>query len=377
MFHRIMAITRKEFRQIRRDRRTLAVLLVFPAMMLVLFGYALNFDVKHIGLAVYDEVRTATSRDFRDAFLHSEYFDLKYVLHSKSQVDDLFGRDMARVALIIPWDFSDRVLAGRTATVQVLIDGSNANTAGTALGYVQAIVQDYAAGVFVHAESRQGGKTMTLPIDLRPRVWYNPELKSAKFLVPGLIGFILSITAVISIALSIVRERERNTMEQLVISPVTSSELIIGKILPYILISLVATVVILVAGYFLFGIDVKGSYLWLFVATLAFLTACLSLGLLISTIAETQQVAFQISILSTMLPTFLLSGIVFPIRNMPEIIRLFTYAVPARYFLVALRSIILKGSGVSAFRQDLFFLLGFALVTMAVSMARMRMKRLS
>jgi ABC-2 type transport system permease protein len=376
MWCRLWAISKKEFRQIRRDRRTLALLLFFPSFMLVLFGYALNFDFKHQALALYDESQTAESRAFARAFTHSEYFDLTQTLTNKQQVDRLMGRDLIRAALIIPRGFSDDLAAGRTASVQILLDGANASAAGTALGYIQAIVQDYSARIQIEALERRGGQAPALPLDVRPRVWYNPELKSAKFLLPGLIGFILSITAVVSIALSIVRERERGTMEQLVISPVSPFELIIGKILPYIFISLSATAAILLAGALLFGISVKGSFVCLFCITLAFVTACLGMGMLISTLADTQQVAFQISILSTMLPTFLLSGIIFPIRNMPDIIQMITYAVPARYFLVALRGVILKGTGMSAYGGQVLALLAFASITVGVSMLRMRRKQI-
>jgi ABC-2 type transport system permease protein len=375
MWRRLSAISRKEFRQIRRDRRTLALLLFFPSFMLVLFGYALNFDFKHQALAVCDEDQTADSRAFARAFTHTEYFDWTQTLSGRGQVDRLMARGLIRAAVVIPRNFSNALAGGRTADVQILIDGANASAAGTALGYLQAIVQDYSEGIRISALERRGLRTSAPPLDLRPRVWYNPELKSALFLLPGLIGFILSITAVISIALSIVRERERGTMEQLVISPVSPLELILGKTLPYVLISLAATGGILLAGALLFGITVKGSMLCLFLIVLAFLTACLGLGMLISTLADTQQVAFQISILATMLPTFLLSGIVFPIRNMPGVIRAITYAVPARYFLVGLRGVILKGTGLSSYGVQILALLAFALLTMGASMLRMRRRQ--
>ena len=375
MWRRLSAISRKEFRQIRRDRRTLALLLFFPSFMLILFGYALNFDFKHQTLAVCDQDQTAASRAFARAFTHTEYFDLTQILTSQRQVDHLMGRDLIRVAVIIPRNFSNNLAAGRIAAVQILIDGANASAAGMALGYIQGIVQDYSAGIQISALERRGIHAPAPPLDLRPRIWYNPALKSALFLLPGLIGFILSITAVISIALSIVRERERGTMEQLVISPVSPIELILGKTLPYILISLAATAGILLAGALLFGIVVKGSTLCLFLIVLSFLAACLGMGMLISTLADTQQVAFQISILATMLPTFLLSGIVFPIRNMPVVIRAITYAVPARYFLVALRGVILKGTGLSSYGIQILALLVFALLTMGASVLRMRRRQ--
>ena len=372
MFPRIRPIVIKEFRQIIRDRRTLGVLLLVPAFMLVMFGYALNFDVRHLYLAVCDQDRSRTSREFVEGFLHSEYFDLKAVLSDARAIDALMGEEKVRVALVIPPDFSERLLAGREAGVQVIVDGANASTATTAVGYVNAVIQDYSTKVLVSAWRRAGGADLLTPVDYRPRIWYNPELRSAKFLVPGLIGFILMITTVISTALSIVREKEQGTMEQIAVSPIRPVELILGKTLPYAVISLVGTVIILLASYALFGIVVRGSLLLLFLVTFIFLCGGLGLGLLISTVADSQQVAFQMAVLATMLPTFLLSGFVFPIRNMPVPVRIITHVVPARYFLVALRGIILKGVGLSAFYDQVLFLLGYAALTLGLSAVRMR-----
>jgi len=211
-----------------------------------------------------------------------------------------------------------------------------------------------------------------MPIDYRPRVWYNPELRSAKFLVPGLIAFILMVTAVISTSLSVVRESEKNTIEQIIVSRARPIEFIVGKTVPFMVISFVATMIILVVSYILFDVEIKGSLPLLFSITLIFLAGCLGLGLLISTVAETQQVAFLLAVILTMLPTFLLSGFVFPIRNMPVVIQVITYLIPARYFLVVLRSIILKGVGIQAFYSDVLFLAGFAVVVLTVSAVRMK-----
>jgi len=372
MSSRIRPIVIKEFRQISRDRRTLGVLLVIPAFMLVMFGYALNFDVRRVPLAVCDQDRSRASREFAESFLHSEYFDLKHRLSDAREIDGLMGGERVRVALVIPPDFSERLLGGREATVQVLVDGANASAAATAVGYVGAMAQDHSSKIAIRASARTGRPGVPLPIDYRPRVWYNPELKSAKFLVPGLIGFILMITAVISTALSVVREKEQGTIEQIVVSPIRPVELILGKTIPYILISLAATAIILLVSYLLFDVAVRGSYLLLFGVTLLFLAGALGLGLLISTVADSQQVAFQMALLVTMLPTFLLSGFVFPIRNMPLPVQAITHIVPARYFLVALRGIVLKGVGLSALYDQALFLLAFAALTLGVSSARLR-----
>ena len=363
---------RKEFRQIRRDKRALGVLLFIPAMMLVMFGYALNFDVKHSALAVCDEDNSKTSREFTQLFFNSEYFDYAYQLADLRNMDELLDVEKARAVIVIPADFSHNVAEGKDVSIQVIVDGANSNAATTVLGYISAIVQQYSLNVMTKTFYRKGGERIVKPIDLRPRVWYNPELRSAKFLVPGLIAFILTITAVISTSLAVVREWELGTVEQIIVSPIKPVELILGKTIPYTIIALIATVIILIASYVLFGVSIKGSVLWLFVVTFVFLVGSLGLGLLISTIAGTQQVAFMVAVIATMLPTFILSGFVFPIRNMPIIIQAVTYFIPARYFLVALRSIILKGVGPSAFWDQLLFLIAYAALMLGASSVRMK-----
>ncbi|MBU1319616.1 MAG: ABC transporter permease [candidate division Zixibacteria bacterium] len=372
MTNRLKPVIKKELRQISRDRRTLGILLFIPAFMLVMFGYALNFDVRDISLAVCDEDKTSSSREFIESFLHSEYFTLNYSVNDPRELDELLDNGDALVAIVVPIGFSESILAGRTSSVQVLVDGTNPTSASTAVGYATAIVQSYSNKIITHSLMRVGRSGVAAPIDYRPRIWFNPELKSAKFLIPGLIGFILMVTAVVSTSLSIVREKERGTMEQLTVSPLNPIELILGKTIPYIVISLVATVAILIVGQVLFDVTVKGSYALLLLVTLIYLTACLGLGLLISSISDSQQVAFQIAVMATMLPTFLLSGFVFPIRNMPIVVQAVTYIVPARFFMVALRAIVLKGVGITAFWDQLLYLLAFALLTIGLSSLRMR-----
>jgi len=369
---RIRPVVKKEFRQIFRDKRTLGILLFVPAFMLVMFGYALSFDVKHISLAVYDADRSSMSRDFIENFLHSEYFDLNYYLSRFDDADRLLAEGKALVLLAIPEDFSENMSQRETTTIQVLVDGTNPTTASSAVSYVSTLVQDYSTLLTTEALERSGISIEALPIDFRPRVWFNPELESAKFLVPGLIGFILMVTAVVSTSLSIVREKERGTMEQITVSPLKPIELILGKTIPYVIISLAATISILVVGHLLFDVSIHGSLLLLFIVTLIFLTGCLGLGLLISTISESQQVAFMIAVIATVLPTFLLSGFVFPIRNMPVWVQVVTYLIPARYFMVALRSIILKGAGIAAFWDQVLLMIAFAVLTITISARRMR-----
>jgi ABC-2 type transport system permease protein len=372
MIGRIRAILVKEFRQIARDRRSLGVLLFLPLFLLVMFGYAVSLDVRHVPLAVYDGDKSPQSRKLIEGFRHSEYFNFKYDLTSIAEIDELLARERARAVLVIPRGFSRRLSRGQTCQVQVLLDGSNASSASTALGYIQVVIQQFAAGLTSGALLRLGTARYLLPVDLRPRVWFNPELSSSVYLVPGLVTFILSISAVISTALSIVREKERGTMEQILVSPIRPLELIVGKTIPYAAVSLAVTVAVLAASYLLFGVVIQGSYLLLLLVILLFLLACLGLGLLISTLVATQQMAFTVSGLITVLPTFILSGFVFPIRNMPLAIQAVTFLFPARFFLAALRSVIIKGAGLAAFWDQALGLGIFAFGTLALSTLRMR-----
>ena len=373
MFKRIRPIIIKEFRQIRRDRRSLGVLLILPAFLVFLIGYALNFDVKHISVAIFDQDRTQTSREFLRGFFNSEYFDARYSVESYREIDELLDRGSALVAIVIPPRFSRDLDAGRDATIQILVDGSNANTATTVLGYVNAIVQTYSSSIASTFLARHG-RDLYQPIDFRPKIWYNPELVSAKFLVPGLIGFILMLSAVISTSLSVVRERERGTIEQIIVSPLHTTDVILGKTAAYLIIALFGSVVVLVTGFILFDISIRGSLLWLYVGILIFLIGALGQGLLISTIAETQQVAFMISVFSSLLPSFLLSGFVFPIRSMPVALQIISNLTPAKFFLVVVRSVIIKGAGPSAI-WDQYLAMGiFDAVMITLSSVRLLRK---
>lgn len=379
---KVRAIAGKEYRQAARDPLTLAMLLGLPTMMLLLYGYAVNFDVRHIRLAVEDRDKSAASRDLEAAFLNSGYFDLAADLPTGADLARLTERRRAAAILVIPETYGRDVAAGRTARVQLVIDGADANTATTVLGYAAAVVAEAnvavvrgAAGGSAAAVGGSGsgasGAGGGAPIDYEPRVWYNPELKSTQFLVPGLVGFILMLTAVLSTALSVVREKERGTMEQLRVSSLSPGELLIGKTLPYLSISLAATAIILLAARVLFGVVVRGSYLDLFAVTLVYLIGALGLGLLVSSVADTQAMAFQLGATSSMLPAILLSGFIFPIRSMPLPVRVITYAVPARYFLVVLRGIILKGAGLAPYGRDMAFLLVYAAAVLGLAFARL------
>jgi ABC-2 type transport system permease protein len=368
---KVWAVARKEVRQASRDPLTLTMLLGVPTMMLLLYGYAINFDVRHVNLAVQDLDKTARSRNLVASFVNSTYFD---------QVADLpAGVDLERVTqsrsavgiLVVPEGYAGDLAAGRTASLQLLLDGADANTATTVIGYAEALVA--AANASLRQEEVPG-RVGLADIDYRPRVWYNPELKSTQFLVPGLIGFILMLTGVLSTALAVVREKERGTIEQLRVTSLRPGELIAGKTLPYLIISLTATVLILVAARLLFDLSVRGPYFDLFLATLIYLVGALGFGLFVSSVAASQAMAFQIGIFASMLPAMFLSGFIFPIRSMPTLVQVLTYVVPARYFNVILRGVILKGAGLELYLRDVAFLLLYATATLTVAYARLTRK---
>ena len=364
MIRKTMAVAVKEIRQIGRDRRTLVILIFVPAAFLLIYGYALNFDIRHVRLAVEDRDRSPDSRALVSAFVNSGYFDYAADVVTAGELERLIDRNEVRAALVIPEDYGRHLTAGRPVTVQVIIDGDNANTASTVVGYAQAIVAE--------ASAEYGGRVaIALPLQLEPRVWYNPQLRSTLFLVPGLIAYIAMITAVTSTALSIVREKERGTMEQIRMAPLNPVSYILGKTVPYLLLSLMSAVLIIGVAMVLFDLPMRGSWLMLLATITLFLIGAQAQGLVISSVAPNQQVAFQVALLSSLLPTFILSGFIFPIASMPEAIQYVTIVIPARYFIVALRAIVLKGAGLASFANDLLALGTFALVMLALASARL------
>lgn len=355
MFNRIYAIAKKESRQLRRDTRMLFIVFFFPVVLLAIFGYAINFDVKHIQIAVYDQDRSDYSRDFISGLISSEYFDLIVNIESDDEIKELLNKKIVQAVVVIPEDLSEKILTKRGAKIQFLVDGVDGNSANVIKNYVNAATYSYSLE-FTKEYLALTGKRMYVPIDLQPRFWFNPDLQSTRFLIPGLMGMILIITAVISISLSIVREKERGTIEQINVSPLSSLEFIIGKTIPYIVISLINASIVLSAGYVLFGIAIKGSILLLLLGTFTFLFAALSLGIFISTIADSQQVAFQAANVTSLLPSLILSGFIFPIESMPAAIQVLTNITPAKFYIVILRAILLRGAGISAFWDQLIYL---------------------
>ena len=329
----------KEVRQILRDRRSLLVLLFVPAFFLLVYGYALNWDIRHVRLGVEDRDKSAASRSLVAAFVNSGYFDLVADIRSSDDITHVMDRGLARAILVIPSGLSRELEAGRTVSVQVLLDGDNANTATTVMGYALTILQSESSKYRL-VTSATGPVVTALP-----RVWYNPQLRSALFLVPGLIAYIAMITSVVSTALSIVREKERGTMEQVRMAPLNAASFVLGKTIPYYVIALISSLAILLVAMVLFGLPMRGSWIVLLATTSLYLVAALGLGLFVSSLAETQQVAFQVAVLASFLPTLMLSGFIFPISSMPAVLQAVTTIVPAKYFLIALRGIVLKGVG--------------------------------
>jgi drug efflux transport system permease protein len=368
--NKILAVAIKELRQAARDPFSLTLLLVLPVTLLLLYGFALNFDVRHVALALEDRDHSAASRELVQAFVRSTYFDLRRVLPAGADAAALFERREAQAVLVVPQRFGADLAAGLAPRLQLLLDGSDAQSATTILGYAQGVVAD--RNVRVLAEALGVRDAAELPgVSYEPRVWYNPDLRSTEFLVPGLIGFILMLTAVVATALSLVRERERGTLEQLRITALRPAQLVVGKLVPYLGISLAATAIILGAAQLVFGVTIRGTILDLFLATLVYLVGALGWGLFVSTIAANQAMAFQIGVLSSMLPAIFLSGFIFPLRTLPLPLYVLSHVVPARYYLVVLRGVVLKGASLAAYADQMAFLGMFALAVMGVAWVRL------
>ena len=345
MNSRVGAIIRKEFIQIRRDRRTLAIVLVLPVMQLLLLGYAINTVVDHLPTVVLDESRDADSRALVSALSNSGYFDVISYTHERGEVIGAVDAGKAKVGLLIPPDYGDQVLRGQVGLVQLLVDGSDPNIAQAALFAASVVTQAHSATINASTIARLGQGRPPGGVELRPVVLYNPSMLSANFMVPGIIGLIMQFQTLILTAFAVVRERERGTLEQLIVTPIRPWELMLGKLLPYTVTSSIGAVVALLAGWLLFGVDIQGSVVQLAALSVLFLLGSLGLGLLISTVSQTQGQAMQIA-LFVLMPTLLLSGFMFPRETMPWIVQQIGLLIPLTYYLQILRGIILKGVGI-------------------------------
>lgn len=366
---RLWAVIRKELIQVRRDRITLALVVGIPVIELLMFGYALNAVTDHIATVVFDESGTASSRSFVSSFDNTGYFTVRRWAATREEAMRAIDRGDAKVALIIPPDFGDDILGGRPATAQLIVDGSDPSVAQTAMFSGGLIAQVQSATVTIEALNRLGQTSNARGgIELRPVVLYNPRMLSVKFMVPALIGLVLQLQGVLLTALAVVRERERGTLEQLIVSPVRSGELMLGKILPNIALCLASTVMTLAIARVLFDVPVVGSTIELLLLTLPFLFGTLGIGLAISVVARNQAQALQMTMF-TLLPSILLSGFLFGRKGMPEIFQWMSLAIPMTYYLEILRGVILKGAGIEVLWPQALALTVFAIVTLGISVA--------
>lgn len=363
----IKAIAKKETKHLLRDKRMLFVIFFFPAFLLVVFGYAINFDVEKIKLAVYDKDNSELSRNYTESLTSSGYFILTKYIDSDKDIKTTLDTKSAQAVIVFPNNFSKYYYSvGQESKVQVLIDGVDGNTASIITKYIQSANLAYNQKVSSKIMAFYGIEQYK-PIDIKPIFWYNITLQTTKFLIPGLIAMILVVIAVISVSLSLVREKEKGTIEQLNVSSLTAVELLIGKSIPYIFIALLNSAGILIAGFLLFDIVVKGSVLLLTVCTLLFIFSSISIGIFISVVAESQQLAFSLATFATLLPSMILSGFIFPIESMPELVQIITNITPAKFFIVILRAIILKGVGLSIIWDQMLYLIIFTFILLSAS----------
>jgi ABC-2 type transport system permease protein len=375
MGSRLLPIMRKEFIHIIRDPRTLVVMFVMPLMQLILLGYAATSDVRNIPLAVLDQSRTPQSRHLIDSFVQSGQFSMARLASSEQDLAQLVDAGTVRAGLIIPPTYAADLVGGRGAQAAFVLDGSDPSVASSALSSARLIGQVEATNIQQQALARRGGgATLSPPLEVRARVWYNPDMVSAVFMVPGLIGLLLQMQATLLTSSAIVRERERGTIEQLIVTPIRPLELIVGKILPYAVLALLITIEVLVIGTFWFGVPIKGSITLLLGISCLFLLSNLGIGLFISTVAHTQQEAMLLTFL-LLLPSVFLSGYIFPIAAMPQALQIVSGVIPLTYFLVVVRGIVIKGVGVPALMPQITALAIFGAVLIVLAATRFR-KRL-
>ena len=372
---RLAALIRKEFIQILRDPRTLALILIMPIMQLFLLGYAATNDVRNVSMAVLDQDRGAAARQLLNAFRSADYFQIDYDVDSEAELRSLIDSGKVRVGLIIPPDYSDKVQGGGSAKVAFVLDGSDPTVAGTALSAAKLIGQAHATQITAERLMRQGrSSALQTPVEVLTQVWYNPDMISSYYMIPGVIAMILFALTSILTATAVVRERERGTIEQLIVTPIRPWELVVGKILPYVILAFVNMAEVLALGHFWFGVPVRGNLLLILALSGLFLLSSLGIGLLASTFANTQQEAMLV-VWMTLLPALFLSGFFFPVEAMPKVLQWISLLLPLRYYLVIIRSLMLKDIGVMALWPNILALAIFGLVLMTAASLRVR-KRL-
>jgi len=365
---RVYAVARKEMLHILRDPRSLGMAIAIPMLLLVLFGYALTLDVDNVPMVVWDQDSSQASRELVSRFLGSRYFSLRGYTQDYNQIERAIDSGDALVGLVIPTGFAGRIESGREASVQMIVDGSDSTTATIAMGYADVVTQNYSQDIALRQVQRVGGQSLNVPLDIRPRVWFNADMESKNYIIPGLIAVIMMVIAALLTSLTVAREWERGTMEQLISTPVKGWELILGKLLPYFVIGMLDVSLAVLMGEFLFQVPLRGSAALLFAMAAVFLAGALSLGMVISIVTKSQLLASQLAMVLTFLPSFLLSGFMYAISNMPKPIQAVTYLIPARYFVALLKGIYLKGVGLEilALEATLLTLFGGAMVLLAI-----------
>jgi ABC-2 type transport system permease protein len=370
----ILHIIRKEFLQLRQDRKMFGISFVAPVLQLIILGYAATFDVKDIPTVVCDFDNSPSSRGLVQSFTSTEYFRVVGYFDKTSEIDNQLDDGHASIAIIIPRGFEKKIGAGQSAPLQVIADGTETSTAGIGLSYASIIVSRYSQNILLESLVKRGSLTMPARVSAEFRVWYNPELKSRNFMVPGVLGLLLMVMTMLLTSLAIVKEKELGTLEQLVVTPIKPYQLIIGKLAPFFLIGVIDVVLVVFFASLVFSLPVKGGVLLLLFLSLIFLMTTLGLGLFISTISRTQQQAMMTAIFFFMLPMMFFSGFVFPIENMPTIIQYVSYVIPLRYYFVIVRGLFLKGVGMSILWPQALALLVFGSVILRMSVMRFQKK---
>ena len=370
----IIAVFKKELIHIKRDIRTLYIAFIYPVLVLVLFSYALKLDINSVPLAIGDFDKSVRSREIVSRFINSGYFVRTYDVSNLNQIDSLIRRGKIWAGLIIPADFSRKILKNAPANIDFVIDASDNNTANQIIGFSQTILQQYSRDELINFLNLNGMvvKKKSLSMEMEPRILYNPELNSTNFFVPSIIAVIMMMITTVLTSLTVAREFEVGTIESLLVSPLKPYQILMGKMIPYILISLGNWILILAVGVFYFRIPFRGNFLEFFFFSMVFMFLALSLGLLISTIVKSQQTAWMVSLLGTMLPSFLLSGFIFPIENMPRALQFVTYLVPVRYFLVIIRGIFLKGIGFNEVYREVLALALIGITIFIITLSRFK-----
>ena len=365
----------KELLQLRRDRMTLAMMVALPLLQLLLFGYAINTDVRHMPTLVYDQDHSAESRDFAAGMVATGFYDIVGNVDAYADIERALRRGEARVALVVPPHYGEHVRASKPAHLQLIVDGSDPQTVASATNTASAMAAARASELLLDKLAADSGGAQFQPIGLEPATWYNPEMRTAVYVVPGLVGVILTMTMVMLTAMAVARERERGTLEQLIVSPVKPFELVIGKIAPYVIIGYVQMTIILLAGSLIFRVPFQGSLPLLYALSFVFIAANLAVGLFFSTVARTQQQAMQMSFFF-LLPNILLSGFMFPFEGIPRPAQIPALALPLTHFMRIVRTIALKGGGFEDVYAELIWLVGILAVLVVVSSLRFRKKLL-